>query len=75
MRTATIVIGLVDAVVWATAAFSYFLSGSSPASRDFDIVAGTVVTVFFLITAVPALVLAANGRARKTALTLRWYSR
>jgi len=70
IRIATIVIGLLDAAAWIVLAFMTFLSGSDPATKGLDIGAGLVVTVLFLVTGVPGLVLASIGRAPRTALTL-----
>ena len=70
LRTATIIVGLVDAAAWAFVAFATFMSGSDAATKGLDQGAGLIVTALFLITAVPALALALAGRAPAIALTL-----
>jgi hypothetical protein len=70
LRIATIVIGLLDAAVWTVLAFMTFLSGSDPATKGLDIGAGAVLTALFLVTGLPALVLAGIGRAPRAALAL-----
>ena len=67
-RTATIIIGLVDAAVWALVAFAAFTSGSDAATKGLDQGAGLVVTALFLVTGAPALALALLGRAPVAAL-------
>ena len=70
MRTATIILCLLDAAAWAVLACTYFFSGSDPATKGFDVAASMIVTVLFLMTAVPALVFALLRRLPKTALAL-----
>ncbi|MFI5022917.1 MAG: hypothetical protein ACHQRJ_14870 [Alphaproteobacteria bacterium] len=70
MRPATISLCLLDAAAWIFLAVAYFFSDSDPATKGFDIAAGMIVTVLFLITAVPALVFALLRRLPKTALAL-----
>jgi hypothetical protein len=69
-RIATIVVCVIDAVVWAIVAFAAFFSGSDPATRGLDQAAGWVVTALLLITAVPASILVSMRRAPITALIL-----
>ena len=69
-RTATIIVCLVDAAVWAVVAFASFTSQSDAATKGLDQVAGLIVTVLFILTGAPALALALLGRAPITALTL-----
>jgi len=69
-RTATIVVCVIDAAVWAVVAFAAFFSGSDPATKGLDEVAGWVVTALFLISAVPASILVYLRRAPTTALIL-----
>jgi hypothetical protein len=59
-----------DAVAWVIVALAAFLSGSDAATRGLDQVAGAIVTALFVLTAVPAFVLALLRRATRTALTL-----
>ena len=69
-RIATIIIGIIDAIVWALVAFAAFASGSDPATKGLDEGAGLVVTALFLVTGAPALTLAWLGRAPIVALVL-----
>ena len=69
-RTATIVIGLIDAAVWALVAVAAFFSGSDAATKGLDQGAGLVVTALFIITGAPALGLVWAGRAPMAALLL-----
>ena len=69
-RRITIIVGLLDAIVWALAAFATFMSGSDPATRGLDQAAGSMVTALFLVTGAPALALAYLGRAPVVALVL-----
>jgi hypothetical protein len=70
LRTATIIVGLVDAAAWAFVAFATFTSGSDAATKGLDEGAGLIVTALFLLTGAPALALALLHRAPITALTL-----
>jgi hypothetical protein len=70
VRAATLILCLLDAVAWLCLAAAYFMSGSDPATKGFDIAAGTIVTILFVITAVPALLFALLRRLPKTALAL-----
>jgi hypothetical protein len=70
LRCAIIFIGFLDSAVWAGAAILLFGSPSDPATRAFDIAAGVAVTALFVLTAVPALVLAMFRRVPRTSLAL-----
>ena len=70
LRTATIIVGLVDAAAWAFVAFATFTSGSDAATKGLDEGAGLIVTALFLLTGAPALALALLRRAPTTGLTL-----
>jgi hypothetical protein len=70
LRTATLIVGLVDAVAWAFIAFAALTSRSDPATRGLDEAAGLIVTALFLVTGAPALVLVFLGRAPIIALAL-----
>jgi hypothetical protein len=69
IRLATILIGVIDTAAWIVLAF-LTLTGSDPATKGLDAAASAVVTALFLVTGLPALILAVVGRAPKTALTL-----
>lgn len=62
-------IGGFDCVAGAAIVVALVLSGSDPATKGLDAVAGWVVALLLLITGVPALALAWTDRAPKTALT------
>lgn len=70
MRVVTISVGLVDLALWLAAAAATFFSGSDPATHGLDIAAGATVTVLFLVTGAPALMLAMGNRAPRTALAM-----
>jgi hypothetical protein len=70
IRVATIVIGLMDAAGCAAVAVASYTSGSDPATIGFDYAAGVIVTGLFLVTGLPALILAYLRRAPRTALAL-----
>jgi hypothetical protein len=70
IRTATIILAILDALAGAAAAWVYFDSNSDPATIGFDTAAGVIVTGLILLTAVPSLILAYRGRAQRTALAL-----
>ncbi len=70
MRIAAIIIGLLDALTCAIIAVATYNSGSDPATIGFDYAAGVIVTGLFVVTGLPALVMAFIRRAPKTALAL-----
>jgi len=70
LRNATLIVCIVDAVVWIFVAFATFMSGSDAATKGLDEGAGLIVTALFLVTGAPSLALVLLGRAPKTALTL-----
>jgi len=70
LRNATLIVCIVDAVVWIFVAFATFMSGSDAATKGLDEGAGLIVTALFLVTGAPALALVLLGRAPRTALTL-----
>ena len=69
-RIVTLVVSAVDAIVWAAIAAAVLVSRSDPATKGLDEAAGWVVTALFLVTGMPALVLAWRQRAPVTALIL-----
>jgi amino acid transporter len=71
-RAATAVIAILDTLACAAILAVYFNSDSDPATIGFDHAAGAVVTALFVVTVLPALVLAALRRAPNTALGLAW---
>jgi len=70
LRTATLIVCLVDAAAWALVAIATFMSGSDAATKGLDTGAGLIVTALFLVTGAPALALVLLGRAPITALIL-----
>jgi hypothetical protein len=70
IRVVTILIALVDLAAWLVAGAVTFFSGSDPATKGLDNIAGLAVTVVYLATGAPALMLALTGRAPRLALTL-----
>ena len=70
LRTATIIVWLVDAAAWVFVAFATFLSGSDAATKGLDKTAGFIVTALLLVTGAPALALVLLRRAPTTALLL-----
>jgi hypothetical protein len=70
MRIATIILSILDAIGWGFIAKNTLFSESDPATMGLDVIAGWIVTILFLLTAVPALVLALKRLRPKTALTL-----
>ena len=70
MRIAALIIGLLDAALWAVIAGSMFMSLSDPATRGLDTLAGWLVTGLFLVTGLPALLLAWRNAKPGLALAL-----
>ena len=70
LRLTTIVIALLDIVVFLFAASVTFASRSDAATKGLDNAAGWALLALFLLTAAPALVLVANRRAPRSALAL-----
>jgi hypothetical protein len=68
LRLTTIIIALLDIAVILFAVSVTFLSGSDAATKGLDNAAGWAALALFLLTAAPALVLVAKGRAPRTAL-------
>lgn len=70
MRIAALIIGVLDAVLWAVIAVSLFVSLSDPATKGLDSLAGWLVTGLFLVTGLPALLLAWRNTKPGLALAL-----
>jgi len=70
MRVATSIIGALDMIAWLALAAVTFFSQSDPATRSLDMAAGLVVTGLFILTALPALLLAWHGTKPRLALAL-----
>jgi hypothetical protein len=69
-RMAALIIGGLDALGWLLVCAATLFSQSDPATKALDNFAGFSVTVVFLLTGVPALVLAWRNRAPRLALVL-----
>jgi hypothetical protein len=70
LRTATIIVCIVDTAAWIVVLFATIGSGSDAATKGLDQGAGLVVTALFLVTGAPALALTLLGRGPVTALVL-----
>jgi len=70
LRAATIIIGLLDALGCVVVAVATYNSGSDHATIGLDYAAGVIVTGLFVVTGLPALVIASLRGAPKTALAL-----
>ena len=71
IRLAAGIVGALDTAAWLfPASVTYYWSDSDPATKGLDEGAAGVTTILFAITAAPALLLAARGRAPRTALLL-----
>jgi hypothetical protein len=68
IRLTAIAIAALDAAACAGVAVAMFNSESDHATIGFDHAAGVIVTGLFLVTGLPALVLASTRRAPNTAL-------
>jgi len=69
-RMAVFIVGGLDALGWLLVCAATFFSQSDPATKALDNFAGFAVTVVFLLTGAPALVLAWRNRAPRLALAL-----
>ena len=69
-RNVTLAVGAIDAIVWAAIAVAALMARSDPATKGLDEATGWAVTALFLITGMPAIVLAWRRRAPATALVL-----
>ncbi len=70
MRAVTLLIGGLDTLAWIWLAAGTFFSSADPATRALDTFAGWLITILFVITAVPALILAGLNRWPRRALAL-----
>ena len=70
IRTAAIIVCVIDAAAWGLIALASFASRSDAATRGLDHAAGLVVTALFLVTAVPAITMVFLRRAPMAALVL-----
>ena len=67
---AALVIAILDTVAWPLIACAMLLSGSDPATRGLDKVAALVVTVLYVATGAPALMILWKTWAPRLALVL-----
>ena len=70
MHIATLVIALLDAIVWTTVAGGVLLSQPEPATCGLDLAAVTIVSILFALTGAPALILVWRKRAARAAFAL-----
>jgi hypothetical protein len=70
LRRAALILVCFDVALWALAALLLFFSESDPATKGFEQAAGLIVTVWFVLTAAPALVLALARRWPGVAVAL-----
>ena len=70
MRIVTIVLCILNVIGWGFITKNTLFSESDPATMGLDVAAGWIVTILFLLTVVPAFVLALKRLRPKTALTL-----
>ena len=64
------VIAVLDAIGWGLAAFNLLITDGDPATRGLDQAGGYAITILFVLTGLPALVLALLNRAPHAALGL-----
>ena len=69
-RIVTLSIAIIDTVAFALIAAATFLSGSDAATKGLYVAAGLAVTALFVVTGLPALILAWRGRWPRLALGL-----
>jgi len=69
-RAMTFIIGGLDTLAWLWLCAGTLFSQSDPATKVLDTFAGWLITVLFLATAVPALILAFLDRWPRRALAL-----
>ena len=70
MREATILIAAMGTAAWLVIVGLSVLAGSDPATADLDWLIVAAVTILYVLTAAPALVLAVYRRAPWTAFAL-----
>ena len=70
IRLTAIIIAVLDAIGWSLAAFNLLLTDGDPATQGLDKLGGYSITVLFVLTGLPALVLAVTNRAPRAALAL-----
>ena len=64
------VIAVLDAIGWGLAAFNLLITDGDPATRGLDQAGGYAITILFVLTGLPALVLAGMNRAPRLSLGL-----
>lgn len=68
LRLTAIVIAALDAIGWGLAAFNLLIGEGDPGTRGLDRFAGHSITILFLLSGLPALMLAGMNRAPRLAL-------
>lgn len=70
IRLTAIIIAVLDAVGWGLAAFNLLITDGDPATRGLDQLGGVAISILFVLTGLPALVLAMTNRAQRVSLAL-----
>ncbi len=70
MRIATVIVGVLDTLLWLVVAISMFFSLSDPATKGLDVMACILVSALFLLTGLPALLLAWRDTMPRLAFAL-----
>ena len=70
LRLTAVIIAVLDACGWALAAFNLLTSESDPATTGLDRLGGYSITILFLLTGLPALVLTGLNRGPRLSLAL-----
>ncbi len=69
-RLTALIIAVLDLVGWGLAGFNLLVADADPATRGLDQLGGYAITLLFVLTALPALVLAGLNRWPRAALGL-----
>ena len=69
-RLTAILIAVLDAIGCALAAFNLLMTDGDPATRGLDLAGGYAIIILFVLSGLPALLLAATNRAPRAALML-----
>lgn len=70
IRLTAIIIAVLDAIAWILAASNVVIADGDPATRGLDQLGGYSITILFVLTGLPALLLAFTNRAPRAALGL-----
>lgn len=70
IRLTAMIIAVLDAVGFGLAAFNLLITDGDPATQGLDQLGGIGITILFVLTGLPALLLAITSRAPRMALGL-----